>query len=479
MIPPFCILYHICFLFLRLPAFTSDVPSYTIILLTPPLYLDPSLLNYLSISSAPTLSPLGQRQAYITGRELRKIYVEQKMLLSGESSEEIETRADSNLLHSQTLTEILRGLLISGSVLQGKSLQKRAVPPGNFSEFANWSTELRDAAMPHYTDPASTKSILAENDTFFRAEDVCPSFKAKALARSKQNSCAANDSTTAACRELYSVCKGDANFTANSTDSTLCSCYSMIFSAQAHEISEFMDVNKTAIKFGGDVCDEYVQDLFASAHSSVQIKLVTQELVHEIAAGMRRHMVHREGKVALYVLSEFQMKAVLFALTQEYPAKMPAYASMTTIELYRDFDNQTEGVIKLRINKKKAEIYGNEEDISYSEFVRIVEENSLPNYYDACFPVSEPAEESSSFPIWIPLVAGAGAFLLISGIFIFCYRRHKHEPENEEERHEDKKESILSGEPEVEHVAPEEVEYENPTLHINRSGHDLHGMHNS
>ncbi len=446
----------------------AEIPSRVLVFVTPSVYLDKDVATCLNVSWPGQLSSFGLRQAYLIGRDLRSIYVEKYHTLPGSPlPSELLTAASSSATSAQTLSAILQGLLLPGSgpTIGAMTLQRRAVPPVPGHDFANWSAELRDASLAHYIQMLPIRSAVYGLDTFFSADTVCPGFIASSHG---ENSCQRDLNATAACKETYLACRGDAGLYKNGSDEVLCRCFEAVRSAQRHEIAgRIANVSARSMAVVEDMCDLHTLSVFDNAPTSAKVKMITDRLMRQVADFVSRV---DSAVMSIYVLEPVQMKALIYLLAEDYPERLPRHGSTVRLEL---FPAEGKGsYLKLSINKQPATISG-KDNISSADFLSFVSDRLLGDFEATCFATPSPASESSLLWLWLTLSIGGSAVAVAGSLALYCRlsRKEPHEHllvEDESDHVETKKDSIVSGQPEV--VEVETVS--NPSMQINQSAYN-------
>lgn len=123
------------------------------------------------------LTPVGMRQLYLLGRQLRQRYVDDLKLL-GERYNPRELTFRSAYSTSKTpctaAYALAAGFYMVGT---GYSLTKfqmeRAVPPTNFTNYTEYQQELRDASLANYFTSLPIMTLTEEPNYPFEAADLC------------------------------------------------------------------------------------------------------------------------------------------------------------------------------------------------------------------------------------------------------------------------------------------------------------------
>lgn len=122
------------------------------------------------------LTPLGMRQHYLIGYELRNRYVLQTPLLSPSfSAKEIYVRSTDLNRTLMSAYSQLRGLYPDGTgpTLHQLSLETSAVPPINITDLTAYEAETGTAALPRLKQAAPVHTTSTSTDMLLRSEDNC------------------------------------------------------------------------------------------------------------------------------------------------------------------------------------------------------------------------------------------------------------------------------------------------------------------
>jgi hypothetical protein len=122
------------------------------------------------------LTPLGMRQHYLIGYELRNRYVIQSQVLSENfTATEIYVRSTDVNRTLQSAYSQLQGLYPEGTgpSLSELSLQATAVPPIRVTNLTNIQDELGQAALPSFLQPEPVHTVSNNHDLLLLPEDNC------------------------------------------------------------------------------------------------------------------------------------------------------------------------------------------------------------------------------------------------------------------------------------------------------------------
>ncbi len=416
-------------------AASPELPLSAVVLVTPTLALHPAWFGLANVSAY--LSPLGQRQAYLIGRELRRIYVEQQRLLPalGPAPEDIEVVSWADPVAVQTAHSIMRGLLVPGSgpVISDPRLRVRAVPPVPGFNFSVWTSDIREAALPHYVFPWPVRAPVAEPDLLFSPDRACENVGRDAYLFGKHDGCVRSPATQVACKDLYGVCKFE-----QENDNNTCRCLEMVREAQTHLMEFGKSVsNKSMVTVQTRVCDEYWKEVLHESGDSDESKLVSEKLFADIT----RRLESAKQKLTIYIISEMQMRALVFSLSEKYPTAAPSHGSTMWIEQFPTLG--TDRTIRVLFNKSPVNISGATR-ISMEGFRRWVAARRLADYAHTCG--INPKKTAESFGWIIYLTIGVVLGIALVGFLVVVVRKHwvhpgadqNHHPEEEPKEADEK-----------------------------------------
>eukprot|EP00826_Nyctotherus_ovalis_P019072 TRINITY_DN1581_c0_g3_i1.p1 TRINITY_DN1581_c0_g3~~TRINITY_DN1581_c0_g3_i1.p1 ORF type:complete len:442 (-),score=89.36 TRINITY_DN1581_c0_g3_i1:78-1403(-) len=370
------------FILLFLTPFALSQSS-VVVLLTPSPYFNHRLVPHANISR------YGMRQAYLIGQELQTLYSAKPLT---------QIFSDSSLPSAQTALALSKGIHLAGfgPLIEDRKLQLKAVPPIASHNFTNWSEQMRDQALPHYSALGFANSLVNDEDKFFHAEKNCASVQ-NMLYANKIN-CSESEVGKAACKELGNVCNISITRAYDA-----CDCLDTYKSARFHGLTK--EVNKNLVDYMEKKCEEHEKNLLKDKRVTDVQKLLTEKLFDKFESNL-----NSTSNFNLYVISELQMKAAIYALTFEFPSKMPKYGSMLVLE--RTFTSEGNSNISLSFNKQPQKIL-NSTSIPYGKFLAWISSQRLDDYEYMCTPYSRPSTPSRK---WLWIIVGVASGLSLAAI---------------------------------------------------------------
>lgn len=373
----------------------SVVSSQTssVILVTPAVYFDSAL----STPFNGTLSPFGVRQSYLIGRDLREKYFEAVR----SKPENFKVSTDSSPVNSQTAQNIVQAFFLAGTgETVPKEIRSRAQPPIKGFGFDAFTKSIRDGSMLYHKKAWTVRSTFYEDDQLFNPDRTCSAVYDKLLQPAAN--CGENSASVKACDETAKFCGAKV---VKAQD--LCRCFGLYVSASSNKHKLKFDPSKETVVFLRTKCDKHNSE----ALKGDTLKLMTEKLLHEF-----KDVLKDKNKLALYVVSELQMKALLTSLSTEFPKTFPKYGSMAVLE--RTF--QGVGTVSLTFNKKPVKIQG-KDSMEYDKFVAWLTQNQILNFASTCHPVDNPSKKTSRSWIIFLIIGTVVAVALAAGVLFFLF----------------------------------------------------------
>ena len=388
--------------------------SSVVVLLTPSPYLD---LREANSSNVSFITTLGMRQSYLIGRELLKNY-------SDNSDYSIKIFSDNSNPSTQTAQGVARGYYLHGigQLVKNKKLQEHGVPPIPSFNFSDFNLEMRDQSLPYYMKGHPIHSLKYNNDLFFHAESICVAIK-KVIDKNLVD-CQATNTSKEACGKFEKFCKFPIK-----RGQDACECFGVYERAEWHKKVEPID--KNLVQFMKKTCKDYQKKLLAETGEVAVAKLMSEKLLDDLNGDL-----DKAYKMTVYVISELQMKAVVYTLTSRFPDKNIKYGSMLTIQ--RDFKEDDSSYIKVALNSEYLSINGKEE-LEYKVFNNLIKGMKLSNYNMICNEEVITTTSKSNLKL-ILIIIGAiiGAILILIGLFFLIRKLKNRIPEeSHEENHEE------------------------------------------
>lgn len=357
--------------------------SSVVVLLTPSPYFNHRLVPHANISR------YGMRQAYLIGQELQTLYSAKPLA---------RIFSDSSLPSAQTALALAKGIHPAGfgPLVEDRSLQLKAVPPIASHDFAGWAAQMRDQALPHYSALGFASSLVSEKDRFFHAEKNCASIQ-QILHATKELNCSESEVAKAACKELGGICGMNITRVYNA-----CDCLDTYKSARFHGLTK--EVKKDLVDYMEKKCEEHERNLFKDKKVADVRKLLTEKLFDKFEDNL-----NSTSNFNIYVISELQMKAAVYALTLEFPSNLPKYGSMLVLE--RSFTSDGSNV-SLSLNKQPQKIL-NSTSIPYGNFVAWINGQRLDDYEYMCTPYPRPSAPPRK---WLWIVIGVASGLSLAAV---------------------------------------------------------------
>lgn len=324
--------------------------------MTPSYYLRPASQVYLNYSVDFTfLSDIGERQAYIIGRDLRHHYFERVKL-------NFRVFTSLSSLSDQTARGILRGFFLTGEKsIVPKHLQAKSIPPINNFNFTEMSEDMRDSSILNYADIYDGKLVLEDYEHIFHPDRTCSSVY-KALQKEVVN-CSEIDVSMSTCNNMEQFCT-----TNYKTTEGICGCLSDHWNFKLHKIHIRPLLKFLTVIFMKEKCNELTEHIFKG---DLQ-KLMTEKFLMRFKDDLKE-----DNKATMYVVSLLQFKIIAYTLSSEFPTIVSDYGSLLTLE--RDFIDKDKSVLRLTLNKDEL----NEKDknfISYEIFVNWVNNRQLESF---------------------------------------------------------------------------------------------------
>ena len=349
------------------------------------------------ISATASISQFGMRQAYLIGQELQTLYP---------ALSQVRIFSDSSYFNSQTALGLLKGIYSPGygPLVESREMQEKAVPPIDGFNFSDLSHYMRDQALPHYFVSNPIQSLIADEDILFRPDKACESMREELDIGVAD----CNESSTAkeACKAFEEVCNINIEKAYN-----VCECFNAYNSALLHNLTK--RINDPLVEFMENQCDEYQKNLLKNVTDSGLHKLLTEKLFD-----LFEDNLNSTNKLSLYVISELQMKAVIYRLALKFPIKLQKYGSMVIIGHHHNN-------LILSLNKEPLKML-DKDSINYTEFVNWIHGQRLSNYDKACTPSKWQEEESGTWILLLVSLTSAGllAIIVVAIILIrYCKRK--------------------------------------------------------
>eukprot|EP00826_Nyctotherus_ovalis_P043981 TRINITY_DN4700_c0_g1_i19.p1 TRINITY_DN4700_c0_g1~~TRINITY_DN4700_c0_g1_i19.p1 ORF type:complete len:457 (+),score=120.03 TRINITY_DN4700_c0_g1_i19:41-1411(+) len=379
-------------------------------------------VNFDSALSTPfngTLSPFGVRQSYLIGRDLREKYFEE----TRPNPENFKISTDSSPINSQTAQNIVQAFFLAGTgETVPKEIRSKAQPPIKGFGFDPFTKPIRDGSMIYHKKAWTIRSTFYENDQLFNPDRTCSTVYNKLL-QSTVN-CKENAASTKACDETAKFCGVKVQKAQD-----LCRCFDLYMSANSTKHKLESVPSKETVEFLRTRCDKHNSE----ALKDDVLKLMTEKLLNEF-----KDILKDKDKLALYVVSELQMKALLTSLSTEFPKALPKYGSMAVLE--RDF--QGANTMALALNKKPMKIQG-KDNIGYDEFVNWLNKKQLANFASTCYPVDNPKKDPSRSWIVFLIIGIVVAIGLAAGVLFFLFfLKKRREAANTEDPEIENREAI-------------------------------------
>lgn len=126
------------------------------------------------------LTPVGQRQHYLLGRELKKRYMTDRDYLNHSySQEEVKVYSTDCIRTIQSAESQLLGLYYEEGRLfnQSKMIKKNVVPPINVENWEEIILDLKSFSLPFRFQPVPVKALPDKYNNILQPGSVCPKIK--------------------------------------------------------------------------------------------------------------------------------------------------------------------------------------------------------------------------------------------------------------------------------------------------------------
>jgi len=349
-----------------------DSPRNTVIFLNPTPYLHSFFIN----SDNTYLSNIGIRQAYLIGKEIYYLFT--KIYQTFDDSSQIEIYTDNSTLKFQTAQGILRGIFDTGTgnFISSHDLQKKSIPPIKSFNFDNFSNPLKDSSIPHYMDIKEIHSVFTENDRIFNMDQTCPNIRNRIIEITTKSpfSCTKNLEYNKVCKSLSDICP--VNF---SNDNELCKCLDF-YKSGIQDQKIFNKISDNDFRKLQEICDNFDNEILESSYESESTKLMTHFLLQNTLSNLM--IQQNKAKFTIFIISEFQMKSLLFIITHKLHEKMPKYGNMLILSRY-NFTKNTD-FVKGTFNKQHISIFG-KSTVNFTDFSQwIIKNTTLSEYEKIC-----------------------------------------------------------------------------------------------
>ena len=380
------------------------------------------------------ITPVGMRQLYLLGRQLRQRYVEEHHLLNEQyNQQQLTFRApySTNKAPCTAAYAFASGLYMPGTGYSLSQFQiKRAVPPTNFTDYKEYQNELRDAALLHYFASVPIMSLTEVPNYPLEAADYCPNIKN--IVDNYRDNDAKYKSIISDREKVY--------------QSKLYPAMRRVLSNEniIHSLDEAMNYRDYILSarhfahpLNGDLSDQeyfllsqlYETKQYLEYLGDVKVaQLISNGALLEINDTLQNIGVPDPdvpSKVMIsYIVPDLNILAMLKLLefngVQEKPVTVP-YASSLQMEIYNTENN--EYIVKILYNNETIPWKHQAPTASLEEFKKWINANLLADFKGDC--VGSTSDEVSSSWITISLIIGAVVLVIVGIVFFLLLRDRK------------------------------------------------------
>lgn len=389
--------------------------------------------------NAGELTPVGMRQLYLLGRQLRQRYVEELHFLNEQYNQlQVTFRSiySSDKTPCASAYSFAAGLYMPGT---GYSLNKfqidNAVPPTNFTDYSEYQKELGNAALVHHYASVPIMTYTEEPNYPLEAATLCPGVKK--LADEYWNGNGTLRSILSANEEefkktLYPALKQVIGAKNDITSLDQAMDYRDNYFAAVHFARPLNgDLNPDQRKQLDSLYDLMMYQRLLGERKVAQ--LVSFGFLNEMAAALHKpkdEIPQAKVKAVMtsYLVNDVNILAVLRLMDYrpEAPVTVP-FASSLQIEVYKtESGNYT---VTILYNDRKVLWNGVDETVPLDKFKDWIKANTISNFHGECAGIT--TVEVGSYWMIMTLIA-AGIVVLILGVTFFFILRDRQTGDTEE-----------------------------------------------